>query len=308
MTGDPDDKLHAESEPFLTATRMVGLNSFRAWTITETAAGQFHLDLESSVDGEHWTDSERSGPFDSWQNAVRCDPTLTFLRSGQFTEFDIDDGEVQLVEMLTCDPGDEFVSWPSNSVARIGEYEVFFFQRGSGGAPVPLLTGAGGDIIGEEIADYFSDSYHPGDFTETSSLMEYAPGLAVYLSDGDEDNEFTQTAELVFLSGSPSSRASGIAAWIGSLRAIAQYAAMLELAVLDPHDHLNDEQRSEWEVALAHPYCQVKFRIDDATRAGLSSIIVPSDIAEVLEDPLGETGRALYDRLMEDDSLAEMFL
>lgn len=293
MTDTAADDTTSEDEPFLRSTRKLGPDSFRAWTVNTTQQFEYELVAWISVDGEHWIDSEHSGPFGTWQDAVRCDPQLTLLRSGQAANFDISANPFRLAEMCTCDPADELTNWPSNSVATISEHELFFLRQGPGQDAIPFLTGPDGEIIGDEVASYFADSFHPGDFTESRALVEYAPGLAVYISDGDMDNDFTPVAELIVLSDSPSSRASGISQWLGQLSALGQYSAMLELAVLDPEGQLADEQRTDWEVALTHPYCRVKFAIDDVTRAELSAMIVPSDITEAHESPCSEAGRAL---------------
>lgn len=308
MTIDTAEETPVERDPFLTATRMMAPNSCRSWTITEARDGRFLMSIADSSDGLDWGDDETSGPFDTWQAAVLSDPALTSLRSGQPSEFDIDEDESLLTAMLKCDRSDEFLSWPTGSAGRIGEYQIFFLEEDNGGEPIPFLATPGGEIDGEEIADYFADSYHPGGYTETSSLIEFAPGLAVFIADGDEDNRFTRNAVLIVLSDSPASRASGVAEWLGYFGANAEFAAVLELAVLDPYHHLNDEQREDWNDVLTHPYCRVQFMVDDATRLELVEMLVPSDIEEALEDPQGESGRALYVSLTEDDHYAERFL
>ena len=231
MTGDTAGGLSAEPVPLLTATRIIGLNHFQEWTITQIARGQFGLNLKSSIDGVHWKDSEQSGPFGSWQEAVRSDSTLTFVRSGQSVVFDISHSELELAQMLTCDPADKFVSWPTGNVGRIGEFQIFFLARPDIGSPAAILGDEYGELLGDVIADYlWSDNFGPSSVPEGGLLTEFAPGSAVLTPTSYNG----QDGKLVYihLTEDPSIRATGVVKWLEYMGIQAESAAKLEVEIL----------------------------------------------------------------------------
>lgn len=288
----------------LTARR-ADANESRTWNFLHDGSEDWYLSdkpvSEGSLAGSR---SRMSGPFSGWREALRSVPGLTVLTSDRPVHFEGEIDSLQLVSELTCgsDEDPASVDWPEAEVGSIGEQKIYFIPNPATGSFVAVLGNEYG-IDGRCLAQYsWSDDYFPMTTTYTCSLIEYAPGSAVVVPEGDIRESVE--SHFVNLTEDPVKRASAILTW-AELMLGADSALKLALPCLDPHGRLTLDQRQEWEVALNHPCYEISLDLDDQTESVLLRSI-EENIQNAFENPLGREGQALLKALKNDDILVAL--
>lgn len=184
---------------------------------------------------------------------------------------------------------------------------MFFLPLAGADEPVALLFDESTEEpLGCELVRFiWNDETLPD--SSVFRLIEWQPGITVSWPSGDSA---PAEVRVIPIGLEPNLRSNAILTWLEQCEAAAE-TAVLVLEPLDPNLTLTNSQRTERRDALQDHRYQLRFRVDDPTRAALRSEFADDGVyrfvRDALANPTTEDGLRLYQVLTEGDIVTARF-